>query len=67
MAQSFQRAPRRRLLLAVPLGLIAAVLLWFGDSHLAHRDWLLGGAAFGLGLAATLLAMRQLRLAGLVR
>ena len=57
----------RRLLIAVPLALVAAVLLWLGDARLAHREWLAGGAVFALGLGATFLAVRQLRLAGLVR
>jgi hypothetical protein len=57
----------RRLLLAVPLGLVAAFLIWQGDAHLVHRDWLVGGAIFALGLGAAFLTVRQLRLAGLVR
>ena len=54
-------------LLALPIGLVAAVLLWLGDMHLTHRDWLLGAAVFGLGLAFTGLTVRQFRRAGLVR
>lgn len=57
----------RALLLALPIGLVAAVLLWIGDLHLTHRDWLTGAVVFGLGLAATGLTVRQLRRAGLVR
>lgn len=55
------------MLLALPIGLVAAVLLWIGDLHLTHRDWLTGAVIFGLGLAATGLTVRQLRRAGLVR
>lgn len=57
----------RDVLLALPIGLVAAVLLWIGDMHLTHRDWLTGAVIFGLGLAATGLTVRQLRRAGLVR
>lgn len=56
----------RELLLAFPLGIVAAVLLWIGDMHLTHRDWLVGALVFGVGLAATGLTVRQLRRAGLV-
>lgn len=58
---------RRALLLAFPAGVVAAVLLWLGDMHLTHRDWLPGAVIFGLGLAATGFTVRQLRRAGLVR
>ena len=57
----------RALLLALPIGLVAAILLWIGDLHLTHRDWLTGAVVFGLGLAATGFTVRQLRRAGLVR
>lgn len=57
----------RDVLLALPIGLAAAVLLWIGDMHLTHRDWLTGAVVFGLGLAVTGLTVRQLRRAGLVR
>lgn len=55
------------MLLALPIGLAAAVLLWFGDMHLIHRDWPTGAVVFGLGLLGTGLTIRQLRRAGLVR
>lgn len=55
------------MLLALPLGVLAAVTLWIGDTHLTHRDWLAGSLAFGVGLVATGLTVRQLRRAGLVR
>ena len=57
----------RALLVATPLGVAAAVLLWIGDLHLTHRDWLAGAVIFALGLGATGLAIGQLRRAGLVR
>ena len=55
------------MLLALPIGLVAAVLLWLGDMHLTHRDWLTGAVLFGLGLALTWLTVGRLRRAGLVR
>jgi uncharacterized membrane protein (DUF441 family) len=57
----------RHVLLAVALGIVAAILLWVGDAHLTHRDWLVGGLVFGTGLLAAGAAVRQLRRAGLVR
>jgi hypothetical protein len=57
----------RHVLLAIPIGLLAAVLLWIGDQHLIHRDWAIGGVVFGLGLLCAGLAVNQLRRAGLVR
>jgi hypothetical protein len=57
----------RELLLSLPLGLVAAVALWVGDSRLARRDWLVGALVFGLGLALTALTIRQLRRAGVIR
>jgi NO-binding membrane sensor protein with MHYT domain len=57
----------RHLLLAVPLGAVAAVALWLGDARLTHRDWLAGAVLFGLGLAVTFLFVRELRRGGLVR
>jgi hypothetical protein len=63
-----ERPPRaRHVLRAIPIGLLAAVLLWIGDQHLIHRDWATGGVVFGLGLLCTGLAVNQLRRAGLVR
>jgi hypothetical protein len=62
------RRPRgRELLIALLLGVVAAVLLWIGDMHLTHRDWLVGAVVFGIGLVVTGLTVRQLRRAGLVR
>jgi hypothetical protein len=60
-----QRA--RHVLLAIPIGLLAAVLLFIGDQHLTVRDWGIGGVVFGLGLLCTGLAVNQLRRAGLLR
>ena len=57
----------RHILLAIPIGLLAAVLLFIGDQHLIHRDWATGGVVFGLGLLGTGLAVNQLRRAGLLR
>ena len=57
----------RDLLLAFPIGAVAAVLVWIGDMRLSHRDWAIGAVVFGLGLFCTFLAVRQLRRAGLVR
>ena len=57
----------RDLLIAVPVGVVAAVLVWIGDMRLSHRDWAIGAVVFGLGLFCTFLAVRQLRRAGLVR
>lgn len=59
--------PAHHLLLALPLGVVAAVLLWIGDMHLTHRDWLVGVVVFGLGLAVTFLCVRELRRGGVVR
>ncbi|HVC99967.1 MAG TPA: hypothetical protein VNG93_02325 [Candidatus Dormibacteraeota bacterium] len=61
------RGRRRLLLLAFPLGVIAAILLWIGDMHLAHRDWLVGAPVFGLGMVPAFFAVRELRRAGLVK
>jgi hypothetical protein len=55
------------LLIALPLGVLAALLIWIGDMHLTHRDWLVGIPVFGAGLVATFLAVRELRSAGLLR
>jgi len=52
---------------AVALGIAAAILLWIGDAHLTHRDWLVGSPVFGAGRLAAGAAVRQLRRAGLVR
>jgi hypothetical protein len=57
----------RHLLLAFPIGVVAAALLWIGDMHLVHRDWPTGAVVFCLGLLGTGLTIRQLRRAGLVR
>jgi hypothetical protein len=57
----------RHVLLAIPIGLVAAVLLFIGDQHLIHRDWATGGILFGLGLVCTGVAVNQLRRAGLLR
>ena len=62
-----QISRRRALLVALPLAVAAAVLLWLGDLHLTHRDWLTGAVIFALGLAATGVAVGQLRRAGMVR
>lgn len=63
-----EQLPRAgHVLLAIPIGLVAAVLLWVGDQHLTHRDWTIGAVAFGLGLLCTGLAVNQLRRAGLLR
>ena len=61
------RSRNRRLLLAVPLGALAALLIWQGDAHLVRHDWPLGVLIFGAGLAATFFTVRELRLAGVVR
>ena len=60
-------SPGRALLVAIPLGLAAALMLWIGDMYLTHREWLVGTVVFGLGLAATGLGVYQLRRAGMVR
>jgi hypothetical protein len=57
----------RHVLVAVPIGVVAALLLWIGDMNLTHRDWATGGVVFGLGLLCVGLAVNQLRRAGLVR
>ena len=57
----------RHLLLALPLGVVAAALIWIGDTHLTHRDWLVGLPIFGLGLVATFFTVRELRSAGMLR
>jgi hypothetical protein len=63
-----ERPPRaRHVLLALPIGLLAAVLLWLGDQHLTQRDWTTGAVVFGLGLLCTGVAVNQLRRAGLLR
>jgi hypothetical protein len=62
-----RRSVAGNVLFAVPIGLVSAVLLWFGDQHLIHRDWAIGAAVFGLGLLGTGLTVRLLRRAGLVR
>jgi hypothetical protein len=62
-----QRVDPRRLLLALALGVVAAVLLWIGDSHLVRRDWLPGVLIFGAGLVVTGATVRQLRRAGIGR
>ena len=62
-----QSSRTRDVLLAFPIGLVAAVLLFIGDMHLTHRDWATGAVVFGLGLVCTWLTVRQLRRAGLVR
>ena len=62
-----RRSGTRDVLLAFPIGLVSAVLLWIGDQHLIHRDWATGVAVFGIGLLGTGLTVRLLRRAGLVR
>jgi len=57
----------RQLLLALALGVVTAVLLWIGDSHLVRRDWLPGVLIFGTGLVGAGATMRQLRRAGVGR
>jgi hypothetical protein len=59
--------PRHHLLLALPLGAVAAVLLWIGDGRLTSRDWGAGALIFGLGLVFTFLCVRELRRGGAVR
>jgi hypothetical protein len=53
--------------MAVAFAVVACVGLISGDSHLTHRDWLVGTVLFGTGLVATGLTFRQLRRAGLIR
>jgi len=55
------------LLLALPLAVVAAALIWIGDMHLTHRDWVAGIPIFGLGLVATFFTVRELRSAGWLR
>jgi hypothetical protein len=57
----------RQLLLALALGVVTAVLLWIGDSHLVRRDWLPGVLIFGVGLVGAGATVRQLRRAGVGR
>ena len=57
----------RQLLLALALGIVTAVLLWIGDSHLVRRDWVPGGLIFGVGLVGAGATVRQLRRAGVGR
>ncbi len=57
----------RDLLLAFPIGVVAAALVWVGDQHLTHRDWATGAVVFALGMLCAGFTVRQLRRAGLVR
>ena len=56
-----------RLLVALAVGLVAALLLWWGDSYLVRRDWLPGAVIFGIGLAGAGATVRLLRRAGVGR
>ncbi len=62
-----RRSRGRELLLALPLGLLAAIALWIGDDRLSRRDWVAGALIFAVGLAATFLLVRQLRRVGVIR
>lgn len=62
-----RRGRRRELLLALPLGVVALAMLWFGDSRLSRRDWVLGSVIFAAGLVVTFFTLRQLRRAGIIR
>ena len=59
--------PAYHLLLSLPLGIAAVVLIWIGDTHLTQRDWGAGIVVFGLGLLATFFCVRELRRAGRLR
>jgi hypothetical protein len=61
------RVDPARLLAALAVGLVTAVLLWLGDSYLVRRDWLPGALIFGSGLAAAGVTVRLLRRAGVGR
>jgi hypothetical protein len=62
-----QRVDPARLLVALAVGLVAAVVLWLGDSYLVRRDWLPGALIFGAGLAGAGVTVRLLRRAGVGR
>ena len=62
-----QRVDPARLLVALAVGLVAAVVLWLGDSYLVRRDWLPGALVFGAGLAGAGVTVRLLRRAGVGR
>ena len=62
-----RRVDLRQLLLALALGVVTAVLLWMGDTHLVRRDWLPGVLIFGAGLLSAGATVRQLRRAGVGR
>ena len=59
--------PVHHLLLSLPLGVAAVVLVWIGDSRLTQRDWGVGVLVFGLGLVFTFFCVRELRRAGRLR
>jgi hypothetical protein len=59
--------PAHHLLRALPLALVAAVLLWIGDMHLTQHDWVVGVAIFSLGLVVIFFCVRELRRGGFVR
>jgi hypothetical protein len=59
--------PVHHLLLSLPLGAGAVVLILIGDSHLTQRDWGVGVVVFGLGLVFTFFCVRELRRAGRLR
>ena len=56
-----------RLLAALAVGLLSALLLWWGDSYLVRRDWPPGVLIFGTGLIGAGITVRLLRRAGVGR
>lgn len=66
-AQTAGVRPGHHLLLAFPLGVVSAVLLWIGDTHLTHRGWGTGVLVFGAGLVVAFFCVHGLRRGGIMR